>query len=507
MSTEEESPAPARAGLPIGLAPQIDPSAQLTLAASRDKRPPVSILLRPYQVEINQRTGDEFRSGARRVLIVSPTGSGKGLLVVYHAQRLAAAGKRVLVLAPTREIRDQLAAALTAAGVAHGLTAPGTVETEALVQVATVATMAQPKRRAQWAAWADWILGDEAHHFAARTWRRVVADQPRARVAGYSATPIRTDGAALGDMFDAMVIGPSVADLMVWGFLSQFAVFAPSAPDLARAGKRGGDFETCALRERMGAVVIGAAVREYLRLCPGVAAVAFCVDRQHGRAVEQAFVAAGVRAAFIDGDTPADERRAAIAALGDGGLDVLVNCGLVAEGVDIPAIGAVLLLRPTMSLALHLQQVERALRPAPGKARALILDFSANIERLGFPDEPRAWSLQGSMKPGRDNGDAPRARRCPCCSAMSRPAARECAECGADLRTARERREAEIALAEAKRCAEEDFVATLPRPHAVAWAGADFERLRLVARLQGLKPGWAHFQHQRALQAEARRHG
>ena len=156
---------------------------------------------------------------------------------------------------------------------------------------------------------------------------------------------------------------------------------------------RAGDFAIEDIRDAMGGVVIGAAVDEYARLCPGVPAVAFCVDRAHSEAVAERFRAGGRRAAHVDGETPANDRRNAIASLGNGGLDVLCNCGLISEGVDVPAIGAAILLRPTASVALYLQQVGRALRPSPGKDRAIILDFAGNVARHGLPDEPRAWSL------------------------------------------------------------------------------------------------------------------
>ena len=138
----------------------------------------------------------------------------------------------------------------------------------------------------------------------------------------------------------------------------------------------------------------------------------------------------------LDGETPADDRRAAIAGLSDGSVQVLTNCGLISEGVDVPAIGAAILLRPTASLALYLQQVGRSLRPSPAKEKALILDFSGNVARFGLPDAPREWSLESKPRRQRAKAEGPQLRKCKECSALNRPGAHECAHCGADFEDA-----------------------------------------------------------------------
>jgi superfamily II DNA or RNA helicase len=117
------------------------------------------------------------------------------------------------------------------------------------------------------------------------------------------------------------------------------------------------------------------------------------VDIEHSRKVARAYCDDGWRAAHVDGSTPRDERRDLIASLADGGLDVLCNCGLISEGLDVAGVTAAILLRPTLSRALYLQQVGRALRP--GKPRALVLDHAGCTLRHGLPDTPHQWSLQG----------------------------------------------------------------------------------------------------------------
>jgi DNA repair protein RadD len=274
------------------------------------------------------------------------------------------------------------------------------------------------------------------------------------------------------------------------------------APDLSKARIRSGDYAFEDLRQAMNGVVIGAAVAEYMRICRGVPAVVFCVDIGHSKSVAERFCESGVRALHVDGDTPAQERRAAVAALGSGEL-VITNCNLFDEGVDVPAIGAAILLRPTASLALYLQQVGCALRPARGKDRVIILDFTGNTARHGLPGEPREWSLEAKPRRPRERAGGPQLRRCPSCAALNRAGAHACAEDGADLKTPRERREIEMALQEAARRELEDQVAQMRFREQLDWAGADEQRLRLVARIRGYKSGWIYWRRKEMAEAIA----
>ena len=295
-------------------------------------------------------------------------------------------------------------------------------------------------------------------------------------------------------MFQTLIEGPSVRELIEGGYLSKFTAYAPAViADLSHVRTRAGDYAVEDLADAMGGVVIESAVLEYARLCAGAPAVAFCVDIEHSQQVAACFRAHGYRAAHLDCETPASERRRIIAALGEGGLDVLCNCGIVSEGVDVPALGAAILLRPTQSLALHLQQCGRALRPAQGKDRALLLDFSANCERHGLPDAPRLWSLNSNRRRDRQANPAT-VRRCFACGALNPIKSQICEACGADLLTPRER--AEIAMRLREREARERAVSNhvtirdWPYSRRVAWAGRDVERLRMVATACGYQEGW-----------------
>jgi DNA repair protein RadD len=390
-----------------------------------------------------------------------------------------------------QELIDQTCAALTAEGIKYGVIAAGCPENPtASVQVGMAQTLVN---RLNQLTGVRFLIIDEAHHVMAATWLAILNAEAGARVLGVTATPERLDGEGLGETFDALVIGPTVQELIKEKWLSPFIVYAPERlVDLKGARTVAGDYALGDLARRMNAdAVLDDALIEYCKHLTGRSAIASCVTIEHSRAVARYFRAAGVRAQHLDGDTPTAERRRLIAALASGEVQILTNCGLISEGLDIPSVGGVILLRPTKSLALHLQQIGRALRPAPGKARAVVLDHAGNCLRHGLPDLEHAWSLQGRPK----KKSKALVRRCPECSALIAISAHECPECGADLRPDPIKPAAApdplIELDPAT--AHQRWLATGSFQAVTAWAGDDEARLRKVAQARGYKQGWVYW--------------
>lgn len=360
------------------------------------------LALRPYQERAIASLRGAYAKGARSVCFQLPTGGGKTVIFSHVVRGAVTRGHPVLILAHRQEIAEQIDEALTALDVPHGIIAAGRKPREGRVQVASVMTLA--KRLAAYRPAPGLIVIDEAHHALAATWQRILGAFPQAKVLGVTATPQRLDGRGLGEVFDRLVCGPSTAELMRQDFLSPSVVYAPKqGPDLEGVRIVGGDYEKGELSRRMAASgLVGDAVEHYRKLADHKPAIAFCCSIEHSKAVAQRFRSAGYRAEHVDGDTPKELRRERIAALARGEIDVLTNCSLFGEGVDVPALGAVILLRPTASLALHLQMVGRALRPAPGKERAIILDHAGNSFCHGLPDDPHEWSLKSrKRRPGK----------------------------------------------------------------------------------------------------------
>ncbi len=385
--------------------------------------------LRPYQSQAVDQVREAFRAGRRRPLLVAPTGSGKTVIFSYVTANAAAKGNRTLVLVHRAELLNQTHAALSQLEVPHGLIAAGkTADHSHLTQVASVQTLI---RRLDHVRPPDLIVIDEAHHATAGAWATVLARWPNARVLGVTATPQRLDGKGLGEVFDDLIRGPEVTKLIEGGYLCKPVYYAPKTVSMEGVHKVAGDFNRAEMAERMDKPTItGDAVTHYRKYAEGQPCIVFCTGIKHAEHVAQAFNAAGYRFAVLDGTLSPEERAARVASLGSGRLHGLVTVDIVSEGFDLPIVACAILLRPTASLSLHLQQIGRVLRPAANKPRAVILDHVGNCRRHGLAEEVREWSLDGIKRRGKrgPQDDVADTRQCPECFAVHTPSP-TCPQC------------------------------------------------------------------------------
>jgi superfamily II DNA or RNA helicase len=449
------------------------------------------IQLRDYQQAAVDRIRFSYASGRRAPLYQLSTGGGKTVIFAHIAAASLARGKRVWVLVHRAEILTQTSRALAGLGVPHGRIASGSRHSRDSVQIASVQTLA--RRLAKIESQPDLIIIDESQHAVAGQWRKILDSFPQAKLLGVTATPARMDGQGLGvsagGFFDDLILGPSTAELTAAGYLCPAEVYAPSAPDLAGVRRVQSDFDRSELAGRMDkSSITGDAVTHYRKLADGLPAIAFCVSVAHARHVAEQFLAAGYRAACLDGGTDDATRKRLIDGLGDGSLQVLTSCEIVSEGTDVPIVAAAILLRPTQSEGLYLQQVGRVLRPYPGKRVALILDHAGNCLRHGMPDDDRIWTLEGRKRKAKKNEDpeALSVRQCPQCFRVYQAFLRACPGCGLEA-VARERkleeRPGELVKIEKAKIEQE-------RRREVARCKS-FEDLQILARAKGYRPGWA----------------
>jgi superfamily II DNA or RNA helicase len=376
--------------------------------------------LRSYQQRAIDDLRAAFRQGARAPLLVAPTGAGKTVILAAITASATARGRKVLILVHRRELIHQASSKLTAAGVEHGIIAAGVQRADATVQIASVQTLVRRLATTDWEPCL--IIIDEAHHAAAGSWSQIISHWPGALRLGVTATPCRLDGRGLIDSFDALIEGPSVQMLTSAGYLSPARIFAPPiVADLSQLRRRAGDYANDQAAAAMTRpTVTGDAISHYQRLAGAQQAIAFCCNVAHAESVRDAFETAGISAALLLGGTA--DRDGVVAAFAAGAVRVLVTVDVVSEGFDIPAASVAILLRPTQSLGLYLQQVGRVLRPAPGKEAAIILDHVGNVTRHGFPDDIRQWSLEHGARPADGSQPAPSVRTCSQCFAAFKPA-------------------------------------------------------------------------------------
>lgn len=450
--------------------------------------------LRGYQDRAIDALRSAMQQGARAPLLCLPTGGGKTVILATIAAQAAARGRHVLILVHRRELIHQTASKLAWAGLDHGIIAAGHPASDHAVQIASVQTLARRLARMDWAP--SLVIIDEAHHAAAGSWRQILNHWPDAYRLGVTATPCRLDGRGLSEAFDHLVLGPSVADLVFWGFLSPARIYAPPVvADLSGVRRRAGDYandQAAAAMDRP--TVTGDAIAHYQRLAAGQQAIAFCCNVAHAVSVCDAFKTAGISAALLLGGT--GDRDQVVADFAVGIVRVLVTVDVVSEGFDVPAASCAILLRPTQSIGLYLQQVGRVLRPAPGKDAALILDHVGNVPRHGFPDDPRKWSLaDGVVK--RASTAAPSVRTCPECYAAFKPQP-ICPVCGAACAPIRSTKIRQLMgeLKELKREQVQQRIAERDRAKRERQAARTLPQLLALAKERGYSPGWAYRIHQ-----------
>jgi len=385
--------------------------------------------LRPYQTEAIEQVRERLRRGARRCLIVLPTGGGKTVVAADIIRSATERGSRTLFLAHRRELIQQTADKLRRFGVQHGIIMAG--ERQALqhaVQVASIQTLA---RRRDALKHVDLIFFDEAHHAAASQYTDVLAWYPRARVVGLTATPWRLDGRGLADVFPAHVVARTPRQLRDEGFLVPVGGWEYEAIDTSRARVQRGDYAAKDLAEEaLKPRVVGDVVEEWLRHATGKRTLVFAVSIEASQAMAARFRAAGVPAEHVDGEMATGERDAVLARLRSGKTLVICNCNVLTEGFDCPEIECICLCRPTLSTALFLQMVGRGTRPAPGKTALRLHDHAGCLASHGHPYAHRDFSPAVSAKGERDIQDTnTRSRnRCPACKSVR--AGYPCDNCG-----------------------------------------------------------------------------
>jgi superfamily II DNA or RNA helicase len=445
--------------------------------------------LRPYQNQLANDIRGAFGSGANRPLAVSPTGSGKTVLFSYITSQVLKRGSRVIIIAHRREILDQISATLKRVGVPHGFIQAGKSTSTQPAMVASIQTLA---RRLDTIPAPDLVIIDEAHHSVSKSYVQMFAAWPTAKFIGVTATPERLDGKGLGAMFDRMVMGPSVQWLIDNGFLAQPVYYAPrEAVDLSQVHTIAGDFDRSETEEIVDTPrITGDAVTHYVRFCNRQRAVAFCISVAHAQHVADTFNSCGIPSASIDGTLDPEVRKQRVEDLTAGKILVLTSCELISEGFDLPAVNAAILLRPTQSLSMHLQQVGRALRPYPGKANAIILDHVGNCLRHGLAEQERDWDLSGREKRLKKSSLV-ETKQCSKCFAIF--AGTVCPQCGAQREIAA--REIEEVDGELQRLSIED-ISKKREERREEGKCKTLDDFRALAKQRGYKLGWAFFRWQ-----------
>lgn len=388
------------------------------------------IQYRPHQQRGEADIRAAFASGKRSVLYVAPTGSGKTVLFAGIAHGAMAKGKRVAIMAHRGELLDQISETLKRFDTPHSFIAAGyRYDPREPIQVASSPTLVH---RCEDIPAPDLIISDEAHHGTTRnTIGKIMARWHISRRLGVTATPTRLSGEGLGDLYDCMILGPTVEELTDAGLLSPARIYAPPGADLTNLHIRAGDFVQAESEAAMDKPSItGDAVSHWRKHADGLPFVAFACSIKHAEHVAAQFRANGVDTLCIHGQLDRQLRNKMVAEYRAGVIRGLVSVDIISEGFDLPGISCGIFLRPTASRGLWIQQFGRILRTHPEKTHAIALDHAGNTARHGDPTEAQEWTLEGRTKGAKQAKQEVNIRICPACYAAYRSQALTCPQCG-----------------------------------------------------------------------------
>lgn len=369
--------------------------------------------LRDYQQDLLIKTFDAMKQGYKRPLIVAPCGAGKSYMFAELIRRTRGGA---LVLTHRQELLRQHEELLHNQGITNARVAMILTEANRLGSYPTPAL----------------VVTDEAHLSRSKSWEKVI-DYYNTYTVGFTATPIRLDGKPLGDIYDVLIEGVDVKWLIDHHRLAPYEYYAPTLVDTTGLRTIAGDYVVSDLEKIMNErAIYGNVIEYYRKLAEGERSIAYCVSVDHARRTADAFNSAGIRAEAVSADTPPRRRHEIMEGFRGGLITVLCNVGIISEGISIDEVSCCMLLRPTESVALGIQQMMRCMRYASGKT-AKILDFVGNYLRVGLPDDDREWSLTESVKKRKqmDENGSFYVRSCPECFMTFKTAPR-CPFCGTE---------------------------------------------------------------------------
>lgn len=407
--------------------------------------------LRTYQSDAIQSIYDWFTAGKQAPLIVTPTGSGKSVILAEFIRRACTEfpDTHILVVTHVKELVEQDAKAIKRVWphASVGIYSAGLGKRQ--LKPITVASVQSIYNKPQFHGRFDLIIVDEAHlipHKSDGMYRKLLeaslAANEHTKLIGLTATPYRLDSGMLhegdGALFDGISYEANVADLIEQGFLCRLTARHGDNVDLEGVRTVAGEFNIAQLGERMSAIELVEHHADLIvqRCAERNAWLIFCVTVEHAAQVSAALTRRNIAATYVSGDMANGERDAKIEAFKSGQVRALVNCAILTTGFDHPPTDAVVMLRPTLSPGLYIQMVGRGLRLHESKTDCLVLDFGGNVRRHGFIDKvepPRKGKRTGEQQ-------AP-VKECEKCGLLVPIMTKTCPECGAKFEVAE--REAE----------------------------------------------------------------
>lgn len=442
--------------------------------------------LHPYQKKLVQQTRQELANGKNSVLIQSPAGSGKSVVIAEIARLTVKKGGYVLFMVHRKELVEQITDSFK--------------ENNVDLSHCTIMTVGRVKNRLGKLPKPTLIITDETHHSLAKTYRNVYKFYLTTPRIGFSATPWRMNGKGLHDVYESMVKGPSVKWLISNKYLAPFKYYSVNLVNSDKLKKSStGDYTNKSMDEAVGKTIFGDVINTYKKVANGQQAIVYAHSVEYSQIVANSFNQAGISARHVDAKTPSTKREQIMTDFKAGKIKIICNVDLISEGFNVPDCSTVILLRPTASLVLFIQQSMRSMRYKTGKV-ATIIDHVANYSRFGLPDDDFDWTLDDREK--KRNGrkdDAPAIKTCDRCFRVVPAQSKICPFCGFEFEIeATEMQEDKNAKIE--KIGEFKMVADYKNNQYGKMKPDDadnVEDLYKIAKARGYKPGWAYMNAKR----------
>ena len=368
--------------------------------------------LREYQADLIGKIRLAILHGCRSIVSVLGCGGGKSVIQAEIARSATDKGNRVLFLVHRKELCEQITNTFTAQGVDMELCSVSMVQTVSR----RLGQIPEPKI----------IITDEAHHSTANTYKKIYEAFPDALRLGFTATPIRLNRGGLGEIYDKLITSVSTRWLIDNNYLSPYKYYSVKLADTSGLHVKAGDYKADEIAELMQSKEIyGETVKQWERLAKGRKTIAYCASVKAAEETAEQFRQAGYTAASLSGSTPKEQRTQIMQDFRDSKIMILTNCELFGEGLDVPDCECTVLLRPTQSLTLYIQQSMRSMRYMPDKT-AIIIDHVGNCYLHGLPDDNREWTLEPKAK----QANMVKIRECPMCFSVYPPTKQKCPYCG-----------------------------------------------------------------------------
>ncbi|MFC6208205.1 DEAD/DEAH box helicase [Levilactobacillus tongjiangensis] len=438
-----------------------------------------------YQQRIVDETRQKIGQGNNGVLIVSPPGSGKSVIIAEIARLTVSKGGRILFFVHRQELVNQIVKSFQKQDVD--------------LMNCTIMTVGKVANRLDCLPKPSLIICDESQHSRAKTYLKIFkyySDVPRL---GFSGSPWRMNGAGFDDIYSAMVKGPTVKWLIEHKKLSPYKYYSVTLFNDEKLKKSStGDYTNQSINDSAKPTLYGDIVKTWMDKAFGQRTIVYAHDTQHSKQIADEFRKAGISAKHCDSKTPSDERKRIMRDFRKGKITVLCNFGLVDEGYDVKECTCCVIARPTESLVFDIQATMRCMRYLPNKM-ATIIDHAANYSRFGLPDTPRKWSLTGRPKKKGNNTSALPIRTCPHCWAVIPAQCKVCPQCGEEIPIDNEGMDTQDNV-ELEKVGEFKMTTDYQNNQYGKMQPDDadnVEDLYKIAKARGYKPGWAYMNAKR----------